>query len=48
MEGFRLGFLGAGSVEPSQLAASFGIMLLILSLGLMLFSHVEQTFMDTV
>jgi lipopolysaccharide transport system permease protein len=48
MEGFRLGFLGVGRVEPSQLAASFGIMLVALSVGLMLFSHVEQTFMDTV
>jgi len=48
MEGFRLGFLGVGSVEPSHLAASFGIMLVVLSLGLMLFTHVEQTFMDTV
>ena len=48
IEGFRLGFLGAGTVEPSQLAASFGIMLLVLSVGFMLFSHVEHTFMDTV
>jgi lipopolysaccharide transport system permease protein len=48
IEGFRLGFLGAGTVEPSQLVASFGIMLLVLSVGFMLFSHVEHTFMDTV
>ena len=42
------GPLGVGTVEPSQLAASFGIMLLVLSVGFMLFSHVEHTFMDTV
>ena len=48
MEGFRLGFLGVGTVDVQQLAASFGVMLAILSLGLMLFTHVERTFMDTV
>jgi len=48
IEGFRLGFLGVGTVEPSQLAASFGIMLLVLAVGFMLFSHVEHIFMDTV
>lgn len=48
MEGFRLGFLGVGAVDMHQLAASFGIMLVLLSVGLMLFTHVERTFMDTV
>jgi lipopolysaccharide transport system permease protein len=48
VEGFRLGFLGVGTVEPSQLLASFGVMLVVLSVGCMLFSHVEHTFMDTV
>jgi lipopolysaccharide transport system permease protein len=48
MEGFRLGFLGVGTVDMPQLAASFGIMLVLLSIGVMLFSHVERTFMDTV
>lgn len=48
MEGFRLGFLGVGTVDPGQLAASFGVMLAILLVGLMVFTHVEHTFMDTV
>src|SRR5262245_53149338 len=48
MEGFRLGFLGAGTVSVPQLVASFAAMLLLLSLGLMLFTRVERTFMDTV
>lgn len=48
MEGFRLGFLGVGTVDVQQLVTSVGIMLGLLSVGLMLFSHVERTFMDTV
>jgi lipopolysaccharide transport system permease protein len=48
VEGFRLGFLGAGNVDALQVGVSFGIMLGILAVGLMLFTHVEQTFMDTV
>jgi lipopolysaccharide transport system permease protein len=48
VEGFRLAFLGAGSVDPLQLGISFGVMLGVLAVGLMLFTHVERTFMDTV
>src|SRR5262249_3636061 len=48
MEGFRLGFLGVGTVTAEQLVTSFGVMLVFLSFGLMLFTHVERTFMDTV
>jgi lipopolysaccharide transport system permease protein len=48
MEGFRLGFLGVGDVNVAQLSTSFGIMLVVLAVGLMLFTHVEHTFMDTV
>jgi lipopolysaccharide transport system permease protein len=48
VEGFRLGFLGAGNVDVLQLGVSFGIMLVVLAVGLMLFTHVERTFMDTV
>ena len=47
-EGIRLGFFGAGDVGPGQLAASFGLMVVTLVIGLMLFTHVERTFMDTV
>ena len=48
MEGFRLGFLGVGTVDTQQLVASFAGMLVLLALGLMLFTHVERIFMDTV
>jgi lipopolysaccharide transport system permease protein len=48
MEGFRLSFLGVGNVDIAQIAASFGIMLVVLVVGLMLFTHVERIFLDTV
>ena len=48
MEGFRLGFLGAGQVTVMQLGISFGVMFVVLAGGMMLFTHVEKTFMDTV
>lgn len=48
VEGFRLGFLGAGDVNLMQLGMSFGVMLIVLAIGTMLFTHVEKTFMDTV
>jgi lipopolysaccharide transport system permease protein len=47
-EGFRVGFLGVGTVTLEQLALSFGVMLLVLAVGTMLFTRVERTFMDTV
>jgi lipopolysaccharide transport system permease protein len=48
MEGFRLGFLGVGTVDAQQLVVSLAGMLVLLALGLMLFTHVERIFMDTV
>jgi lipopolysaccharide transport system permease protein len=47
-EVFRSGFLGNGAVNLAQLAVSFLGMLAVLLVGLMLFSRVEKTFMDTV
>jgi lipopolysaccharide transport system permease protein len=47
-EGFRLGFLGVGTVTLEQLAFSFCSMLVVLAAGTMLFTRVERTFMDTV
>jgi lipopolysaccharide transport system permease protein len=47
-EVFRCGFLGNGAVTVTQLATSFAIMIVVLIIGLMLFSRVEKTFMDTV
>jgi len=48
MEAFRLGFLGVGAVTPLQLASSFVVMIVLLVIGLMLFTQVERTFNDTV
>jgi lipopolysaccharide transport system permease protein len=48
IEGFRLAFLGAGTVSPWQLAISTAVMLVLLVLSLMVFSRSERTFMDTV
>ena len=47
-EGFRLGVLGIGSVTLEQIAASFGVMLAFLFVGMLLFTRAEHTFMDTV
>ena len=48
IEGMRLAFLGAGTVDLFHLGVSFGVMLALLAIGMMLFTHVERTFMDTV
>ena len=37
-----------GTVTLGQLALSFGLMLAVLAAGMMLFTRVERTFMDTV
>jgi lipopolysaccharide transport system permease protein len=48
LEGFRLAFLGVGSVTVGDLVVSAAGMVLLLAVGLMLFTHIERTFMDTV
>jgi lipopolysaccharide transport system permease protein len=48
VEAFRFAFLGAGTVNTGQLLYSFGIMLVVVFLGSVIFNRVEQTFMDTV
>jgi lipopolysaccharide transport system permease protein len=48
LEAFRMGFLGAGSATPADVALSFVVMCAVLTAGLMLFTRVERTFMDTV
>ncbi len=45
---FRRAFLGIGTVSAPHYLASWGFTLVILLVGLMLFSRVEKTFMDTV
>jgi lipopolysaccharide transport system permease protein len=48
VETFRFAFLGAGSVTAAGLFYSLGFMLVVLIIGLLVFNHVESTFMDTV
>jgi lipopolysaccharide transport system permease protein len=48
VEAFRYAFLGAGTVSFAQLAYSFGFMLVVILLGVIIFNRVEVTFMDTV
>lgn len=48
IEAIRYAFLGTGSISISYLLISFGVTVCILFLGIILFSRVEKTFMDTV
>ncbi len=48
IEGFRTAFLGSGMFDLHHLIISFLVMLVVLAIGLMLFTHVERTFTDTV
>jgi lipopolysaccharide transport system permease protein len=48
VEAFRYAFLGAGTIHLSQLAYSFGVMLVVIIIGAVIFNRVEATFMDTV
>lgn len=48
LEAFRYAFLGAGSFSVSYLSYSAIVTLFILGLGIVIFSRVEKTFIDTV
>jgi lipopolysaccharide transport system permease protein len=48
VEGFRVAVLGVGSVTPVQVGASLAITAGILVGGMVLFSRVEKSFMDSV
>jgi lipopolysaccharide transport system permease protein len=48
IEVFRLAFLGTSSVNPLLLLYSAGCTALVLLVGILVFNHVENTFMDTV
>ncbi len=48
VECFRSAFLGVSSIEPVHIAISAGVTLLVLFLGVIMFSRIEKTFMDTV
>lgn len=47
-ETFRHAFLGAGTITPLHLVYSVGVTVVVLVVGVLLFHHVERTFMDTV
>lgn len=48
VEAFRYMFLGQGMVDPMWWLWSIGVTLAVLLVGIVLFSRVEKTFMDTV
>jgi lipopolysaccharide transport system permease protein len=48
VEVFRLGFLGQSSLNPVLLLYSFAFMVVVLLIGILIFNHVETSFMDTV
>ena len=48
IEAFRYAFLGAGTVYPWQMGLSLGTTIIILIIGIILFSRIEKNFMDTV
>jgi lipopolysaccharide transport system permease protein len=48
IETFRFAFLGAGSINLNALLISLGITMTLFAIGIVLFSRIEKTFMDTV
>jgi lipopolysaccharide transport system permease protein len=48
IEAFRYALLGAGSVKPLHMAISFAVTVVVLIVSLVMFRHVEKTFLDTV
>lgn len=48
VEVFRYAVLGQGTIVPAYMALSWVITVLVALVGVMLFNHVEKTFMDTV
>lgn len=48
VEVFRYAVLGVGEINPVYLAISWAFAIVVAVIGIMLFNHVERTFMDTV
>ncbi len=48
VESFRYAFLGSGAIQWSYVWVSWVVTLMVLLVGIVLFSRVEKTFMDTV
>lgn len=48
IEAFKYGALGVGEFSWSMLSYSFGFMIIILAIGIILFNQIQRSFMDTV
>lgn len=48
VEFFRMALLGTGSLSPFSLLYSIGFVFVVALIGVLIFNHVEATFMDTV
>ncbi len=48
VETFRMAFLGAGSIEVPHILLGWAVTVVVLFTGIVLFSRIEKTFMDTV
>jgi lipopolysaccharide transport system permease protein len=48
VETARFAFLGAGAIRPMHFGISLGMTALVLFAGIVMFSRIEKTFMDTV
>jgi lipopolysaccharide transport system permease protein len=48
VEAFKFGTMGAGTFSWAHLSYSFGVMVLLLSIGIVVFNKVQRSFMDTV
>ncbi len=48
VEAFKYGMLGAGDFSWTMLGYSFGFMVVLLALGIIVFNRVQRSFMDTV
>lgn len=48
IETFRYAFLGSGAIQPWMLGVSLGMTILVVILGIVLFSRVEKNFMDII
>jgi lipopolysaccharide transport system permease protein len=47
IETFWYAFPGSGAIQPWVLGVSLAMTILILAVGIVMFSRVEKTFMDT-
>ncbi len=48
VEAFKYGMLGAGEFSWTMLGYSFGFMVILLAIGIIVFNRVQRSFMDTV